>query len=146
MNAAGRRSGGTLEARDRSPADSEVAGSGGGVASTECDAALVRAVDLLGKRWNALILDVLRGGPRGFSSVRRAVGPITDSVLSDRLNELAGAGVVERLETGDRPARITYALTERGTALMPTLEGLARWAADNLDCAPSVARAEKTAQ
>lgn len=146
MNAPGTRMGEVIEARDRSPADPDVAGSRGAVASTECDAALVRAFDLLGKRWNALILDVLRGGPRGFSSVRRAVGPITDSVLSDRLNELAGAGVVERLETADRPARITYALTERGAALMPTLEGLARWAADNLDCATSAAGAEETAR
>ena len=32
------------------------------VLRTECDAALVRAIELLGKRWNALILDVLRGG------------------------------------------------------------------------------------
>jgi len=107
----------------------------GPVLRTECDAALVAAIELLGKRWNALILDVLRGGPRGFASVRRAVGPITDSMLADRLLELTAAGVVERTETGERPARITYGLTPRGAALMPALEQLARWAADNLDCA-----------
>ena len=107
---------------------------GGPGVRTECDAALVRAIELLGKRWNALILDVLRGGPRGFASVRRAVGPITDSMLADRLLELTAAGVVERTETGERPARITYGLTPRGSALMPALEQLARWAADNLDC------------
>lgn len=123
---------GTTRADDRAADDQ--------VVRTECDAALVRAIELLGKRWNALILDVLRGEPRGFASVRRAVGPITDSMLADRLLELTAAGVVERTETGERPTRITYGLTPRGTALMPALEQLACWAAENLDCTTSTAK------
>jgi DNA-binding HxlR family transcriptional regulator len=53
--------------------------------------------------------------------------------------------VIARVETDERPARITYALTERGVALMPILEHLARWAADHLDCTTRTMEADTTA-
>jgi DNA-binding HxlR family transcriptional regulator len=97
-----------------------------------CDVSIRRAFDLLGKRWNGVILETLRPGPASFSELRRALGTITDSVLSDRLTELAGAGLVERSVTDTRPPGVSYALTEAGKALLPVLAELAQWAADNL--------------
>jgi DNA-binding HxlR family transcriptional regulator len=97
-----------------------------------CDAALGLAFGLLGKRWNGIILGVLSNGPLGFAELRRSVGPITDSVLSDRLTELVGAGLVERSVTQARPPGVSYVLTEAGTGLVPILEQLAGWAAGNL--------------
>jgi DNA-binding HxlR family transcriptional regulator len=97
-----------------------------------CDRALSRAFDLLGKRWNGVILATLRGTPAGFSELRRAVGSITDSVLSDRLTELAEAGLVSRKVTDTRPPGVTYELTCTGQALMPVLDKLAAWAGENL--------------
>jgi DNA-binding HxlR family transcriptional regulator len=61
-----------------------------------CDAALARAFTFLGKRWSGVILGVLMEGPSTFSGLRRGVGGISDSVLSDRLAELASAGLVLR--------------------------------------------------
>ncbi len=100
---------------------------------SSCDAALVRAFELLGKRWNGVILSVLRAGPMKFSELRRGVGPITDSMLSDRLVELAEEGMVERTVSGARPSRIAYSLTAGGLAIQPILDQLALWAAENLD-------------
>ena len=97
-----------------------------------CDAWLVRAFDLLGKRWNGVILASLRPGPVGFADLRRAVGTITDSVLSDRLTELAAEGLVERSITDSRPPGVTYTLTEAGMAILPVLDQLAAWASCNL--------------
>jgi DNA-binding HxlR family transcriptional regulator len=97
-----------------------------------CDRALSRAFDLLGKRWNGVILATLQGTPAGFSELRRAVGSITDSVLSDRLTELAEAGLVSRTVTDTRPPGVTYELTATGQALMPVLDKLATWAGENL--------------
>ncbi|CAM3716398.1 helix-turn-helix domain-containing protein [Occultella aeris] len=102
----------------------------------ECDTGVRRAFDLLGKRWSGPILSVLRNGPMKFSELRRAVGPITDSVLADRLVDLADFGVVVRTETDGRPPQISYALTERGESLQPILDQLGRWAASELDRAP----------
>lgn len=103
-----------------------------GADAPACDAALGLAFGLLGKRWNGIILGVLSNGVIGFADLRRAVGPITDSVLSDRLAELTGAGLVERSVTQTRPPGVSYGLTTGGSALVPILEQLAGWAADHL--------------
>lgn len=97
-----------------------------------CDAALSSAFGLLGKRWNGIIMGVLAGGPAGFAEIRRAVGSITDSVLSDRLTELTEAGLVSRCVTDTRPPGVSYGLTPSGQALAPILNQLAGWASAHL--------------
>ena len=97
-----------------------------------CDAGLVRAFEFLGKRWSGVILASLSTGPVGYAELRRGVGTITDSVLSDRLTELAAGGLIERTVTDARPPGVTYALTAAGAALFPILQQLAGWADDYL--------------
>jgi DNA-binding HxlR family transcriptional regulator len=97
-----------------------------------CDDALSRAFGFLGKRWNGLIIGVLTRGPATFSGLRRAVGGISDSVLSDRLTELAAAGLVHRAVDAGPPVAVTYEVTDAGAALMPVLDQLTSWARQNL--------------
>jgi len=97
-----------------------------------CDGALVRAFSFLGKRWNGLIIGVLAGGPASFSGLRRAVGGISDSVLSDRLSELARAGLVQRTVDDGPPVAVSYRLTDAGDSLTPVFRQLAIWARDSL--------------
>jgi DNA-binding HxlR family transcriptional regulator len=97
-----------------------------------CDAGVARAFDFLGKRWNGVILGTLSAGPIGFAGLRRGVGAITDSVLSDRLAELVGVGLVERTVTETRPPGVVYALSPAGRELLPVLHQLGTWAAKNL--------------
>src|ERR1700712_4667473 len=89
------------------------------VEHTVCDAHLSLAFGLLGKRWNGVILGVLSSGALGFADLRRGVGAITDSVLSDRMTELCDAGLVERSVTDTRPPGVSYGLTPSGSALIP---------------------------
>lgn len=96
-----------------------------------CDAALSRAFGFLGKRWNGMLLSLLGSGPAGFAELKRGLG-ISDSVLSDRLAELAAAGLVARTVDEGPPLSVTYALTDAGTALLPALEALGDWARENL--------------
>jgi DNA-binding HxlR family transcriptional regulator len=96
------------------------------------DASLVRAFDLLGKRWTGVLLGTLQGGPVGFRALARAVPGISDSVLSDRLSELTEAGLVARTVEEGPPVAVTYALTEAGRALLPALEQIRRWAERHL--------------
>jgi DNA-binding HxlR family transcriptional regulator len=105
-----------------------------------CDSSLARAFDFLGKRWNGVILGTLKTGSAGFSELRRAVSGISDSVLSERLAELAGAGIVERSVDTGPPVSVSYRLSESGLALLPALDELAAWASLNLAKAPSPAR------
>jgi DNA-binding HxlR family transcriptional regulator len=101
-----------------------------------CDAALARAFGFLGKRWNGVLLGTLTTGPAGFSELRRAVHGISDSVLSERLAELCGAGLVQRTVDEGPPVAVTYALTASGQALLPALQELTTWATENLPAAP----------
>jgi DNA-binding HxlR family transcriptional regulator len=97
-----------------------------------CDAALARAFGFLGKRWNGVILGTLLSGPAGFSGLRRAVRGISDSVLSERLVELTGAGLVQRTVDEGPPVAVIYSLTRSGQGLLPALSELTTWAAENL--------------
>jgi DNA-binding HxlR family transcriptional regulator len=97
-----------------------------------CDAALARAFRFLGKRWNGVLLGTLVQAPAGFAQLKRAVPGISDSVLSERLTELAEAGLVERTVDAGPPVAVTYKVTEAGLALAPALHALSAWAAANL--------------
>lgn len=83
-------------------------------------------------RWNGVVLGTLREGPAGFRELSRAIGGISDSVLSDRLSDLAEAGLIARTVDEGPPLAVSYALTDRGNALIPALEQISLWAQEHL--------------
>ncbi|WP_152361702.1 winged helix-turn-helix transcriptional regulator [Microlunatus speluncae] len=97
-----------------------------------CDESLARAFQFLGKRWNGVLLGTLMNGAAGFAELRRSIPGISDSVLSDRLSELAGAGLVQRTVREGPPVTVGYRLTPAGEALLPALEELMAWARRHL--------------
>ena len=80
-------------------------------ACVRADAALVRAFDLLGRRWTGVLLGTLSGGPAGFRAISRAVDGISDSMLSDRLTELCNVGLATRTVDEGPPISVAYELT-----------------------------------
>jgi DNA-binding HxlR family transcriptional regulator len=96
------------------------------------DASLARAFQFLGKRWNALVLGSLSESPAGFRELSRALDGISDSVLSDRLSDLAAAGLIARTVDEGPPLAVSYALTDRGRALLPALAQISLWAQEHL--------------
>lgn len=98
-----------------------------------CDAAVTLAFSVLGKRWNGMIVSSLGGGSSTFVSLRRAVSGISDTVLSDRLAELAEAGLVARAVDAGPPVTVSYSLTDSGRGLLPILDQLGTWASANLE-------------
>lgn len=101
-------------------------------ACVRADTALVRAFDLLGKRWTGVVLGTLSGGPTGFRALSRAVEGISDSMLSDRLGALCNAGLATRTVDEGPPISVAYELTDAGRALLPALDQISRWAAEHL--------------
>jgi DNA-binding HxlR family transcriptional regulator len=111
------------------------------VDADEClrgDDALVRAFDLLGKRWTGVVLGTLSGGPAGFRVLARAVEGISDSMLSDRLAALTKAGLVTRTVDEGPPVSVAYELTDAGRALLPALEQISIWAEEHLPASQQV--------
>jgi DNA-binding HxlR family transcriptional regulator len=91
-----------------------------------------RAIELVGKRWTGAILLVLMDGPLHFSGIRQLVPELSDRLLSERLKELEGEGIVERRVLDGSPVRVEYSLTPKGEALEPALRALKQWAHENL--------------
>ena len=74
--------------------------------------------------------------PARFGELSRAVPGLSQRVLSERLRELADAGLLERhVDTGS-PVSVTYSLTERGLGLAPAMQAMREWAAE-LEDAPA---------
>jgi DNA-binding HxlR family transcriptional regulator len=94
----------------------------------ECDVALTKAFSLLGKRWSGVILGLLLQGPARFAVLARTIPGISERILSDRLNELARAGLVDRTVLDGPPLGVVYQLTESGRAIGPGLVRLGEWA------------------
>lgn len=97
-----------------------------------CDSAITLAFSVLGKRWNGMILGVLGSGSASFVELRKAVSGIGDTVLSERLSELAELGLVRRTVAEGPPVAVSYELTPAGAEVVPTISQLGIWARRNL--------------
>lgn len=89
-----------------------------------------KAVDMLSKRWVAFIVFVLMTGPHRFGEIENCLSNLSGKVLSDRLKELEGEGIIKRTVYPEMPVRIEYSLTDKGTALAPILGEISNWSTD----------------
>jgi DNA-binding HxlR family transcriptional regulator len=85
-----------------------------------------KATDLLGMRWNLLIIFQLTSGSKRFSIIESAL-PISGRLLSERLKHLEKEGIVTREVYPEVPVRIEYTLTDKGQALEPIIKGIGEW-------------------
>jgi len=86
------------------------------------------AVEILGKRWTGLIIRTLLPRPRRFSEMASVIAGLSDRLLSERLKELEGCGIVERRVFPETPVRIEYTLTDKGQELEQVVVAIQRWA------------------
>lgn len=87
---------------------------------------LAKAAEIIGERWTLLVLRELLYGCHRYSEIRRGIPLISPALLSQRLNTLVNAGVVERRHApGGR--HWEYHLTEAGRELQPLLELAGNW-------------------
>lgn len=87
-----------------------------------------QASELIGRRWSGAILYVLLQQTCRFAELRDAIPGITDRMLSERLGELEGEGLVERRVVPDTPVRVEYSLTKKGKDLSRSIDAIAQWA------------------
>ncbi|MEQ4303007.1 helix-turn-helix domain-containing protein [Plantactinospora sp. B6F1] len=90
---------------------------------------LARAAEVLGQRWTLLILRDLLVGPRRFSDLVTGLPGIPTNLLSTRLRELEGDGLVTRELQAGQPRSVVYRATPRARQLAPALDELGRWGA-----------------
>lgn len=88
---------------------------------------LVWALDIIGDRWNLLILREIARGVRRFNDIQRHTGTPRDG-LTQRLRRLEARAVIARQLYCDSPPRYEYDLTPVGQTLEPTLTAFEEWA------------------
>jgi DNA-binding HxlR family transcriptional regulator len=88
---------------------------------------IAAALDRVGDRWTLLILRELSFGQQRFTDLRAALPGIASNLLTERLRDLEGAGLVEQRELPAPAARTVYALTREGTRIRPVLRALAQF-------------------
>ncbi|AFK56883.1 transcriptional regulator (plasmid) [Tistrella mobilis KA081020-065] len=74
--------------------------------------------------WAPNVIWHLRAGPRRFNELRLDIPPISAKVLSQRLRELEGRGVIRRTIQPTTPPSVEYSLTPLGTELLPALDAI----------------------
>lgn len=99
---------------------------------SECDF-FQRVVERAGRRWSGAILFAGVAGARRFVEYRRAVGRISDRLLTQRLRELEQQGLMVREVVPTMPVQILYSPTPAGAELIAALMPLGEWGRKHLD-------------
>jgi DNA-binding HxlR family transcriptional regulator len=88
---------------------------------------IARAMDIIGNKWTALILRDLASGPKRFGELEKSLAGISPRTLSQRLEDLAAQGIINRQSFNEVPPRCEYTLTPKGEDLLPILRQMAVW-------------------
>ena len=86
------------------------------------------ALELVGDRWALLIVRELMFGPRRFGDLRAGLPGISAKVLTQRLEELESARIVQRRKLPQPASVQVYELTPWGYDSEPAIRELGRWA------------------
>jgi len=85
---------------------------------------LTECMSLLRGAWAPNVIWYLSGEPRRFGELRHDIPRISARVLSARLRELEGKGLVSRRVLNTSPPSAEYALTDLGRELIPAIKAI----------------------
>ena len=83
-----------------------------------------RTADVVCGKWTLLLVRDLAEGRSRFCELERSLAGISPRTLSLRLRALEDEGIVERQTYAEVPPRVEYALTVKGLALLPIIDGM----------------------
>jgi DNA-binding HxlR family transcriptional regulator len=85
----------------------------------------------VGDKWTVLVVSTLGDGPKRFNELRKALGSISQRMLTLTLRALERDGLVTRTVFPTIPPRVDYALTKLGGSLLAPVNTLGLWARQN---------------
>ena len=85
----------------------------------------------VGDKWSVLVVTRLGERPMRFNELRRAIGGISQRMLTLTLRGLERDGLVTRTVFPTIPPRVDYALTPLGRDLLQPVSALGAWAMRN---------------
>jgi len=91
------------------------------------------ALDVVGDKWTLLIIrDIGFLGRHRNKEFQQGPEKIPSNILASRLKMLLEKKLVRRTPYQSNPLRYEYFLTEAGEDLLPVINALAKWSADNV--------------
>lgn len=91
---------------------------------------VAKALDVIGDRWNLLIVrELVLRAPCRYTDLLHGLPGVATNLLADRLRDLERAGIVSREDAPPPVATTLFRLTERGQELKPLLRELGQWGA-----------------
>ncbi|NGO10553.1 helix-turn-helix transcriptional regulator [Streptomyces sp. HC44] len=84
-------------------------------------------------RWGVLVLIQLLDRPHRFSELRRAIGRVSEKMLTQTLQTLERDGLVHRDAKPVIPPRVDYSLTDLGREAAEQVRALADWTERRMD-------------
>jgi len=82
------------------------------------------AAVVLERRWTMATIYACSSGAHRFNEFRQSLPGVSPTTLSERLEQLEAAGIVERRTVQGRPPHTEYLLTERGAQVANLVAGL----------------------
>ena len=95
--------------------------------------AVARALDVVGERWTLLLVRELLTGPKRFKDLLEGLSGIGTTLLTARLKDLEGHGILRRTTLPPPAGSKVYELTDLGRSLEPVVMALSRWGLKLLD-------------
>lgn len=82
---------------------------------------------LIGDKWKVLILRELLDGTKRFGELKKAIGSVSQKVLTAQLRDMEAKGLLTRTVYAEVPPRVEYSLTDLGRSLKPILDAMLAW-------------------
>ncbi len=86
-------------------------------------------------KWSMLVIFMLekhQAEPLRFNALRKMIPDISQKMLTSTLRTLEEDGLILRQVYAEVPPRVEYSLTPRAQSLIPIVDNLVDWAADNM--------------
>jgi DNA-binding HxlR family transcriptional regulator len=90
--------------------------------------AISQVLARVGDKWTVLVVSNLGDGPKRFNELRKALGSISQRMLTLTLRGLERDGLVTRTVFPTIPPRVEYELTRLGRSLLDPVNELSLWA------------------
>ncbi len=88
-------------------------------------------IDRVGDKWSLLVLAVLEQNPTRFNELKRAIGDISQKVLTNTLRDLEADGYITRTVYDESPLKVVYQLSKMGSTVLEPINQLVAWAEEN---------------
>jgi DNA-binding HxlR family transcriptional regulator len=90
-------------------------------------------LDRIADKWTVLIVGALNGKTKRFGELRRAIGGVSQKMLTQTLRGLERDGLVFRKVYASVPPKVEYSLTDLGRTLVGILNAIGEWAETHIE-------------